>query len=153
MFDKKTSNNQRGSFLINVLVSVSILALAMTLSIPHLRRYQPNMKLNAVARDLTADLRQAQQLTITEQVVHQVEMDFGNDEYSLIRTGAPTTTIKTVEFPVEVSYQQIIGLTGNKVIFNSYGGVSESGQVVLDNINGKLSIVTIKPSGYIQLYQ
>lgn len=142
-----------GSLLINVLVSASILALMLTLSIPYLRKYQPNMKLNAAARDLTADLRHAQQLTITEQEVHKMVLDFGNDRYSLIRLGEATSTIKTVQFASEVDYQQIIGLTGNEVVFNSYGGVSESGRIILENINGKISLIDIKPSGYIKLYQ
>ena len=155
---RKSANKSRKkeagfSLMISLLVSVSILAIMFTISIPSLRRYQPNMKLSGSARELTADLRLAQQLTITEQVVHQVEMDFVNDEYSIIRGGASTSTLKTIEFPPEVNYQQIIGLTDDTVIFNSYGGVNESGQIVIDNINGKYSVITVKPSGYIQLYQ
>lgn len=153
MPDRNILNSQKGSLLISTLVSVSILALMMTISIPLLRKYQPNMKLDAAARDLTADLRQAQQLTITEQVVHQLTISPEDNEYVLIRTGAATSTIKTVELPDEVNCQQITGLTDNTVAFNSYGGVKESGQIILDNVNGKISVVTIKPSGYIQLYE
>lgn len=150
---KISFKNETGSLLINLVVSFSILALLMTISIPFLRRYQPNLKLDAAARDLTADLRLAQQLTVTEQTVHRVILDFTNDEYNLERTGAATSTIKTVKFPDEVNYHQIIGLTDNTVSFNSYGGVDESGQIIIKNTNGKTSIVIVKPSGYIQLYQ
>lgn len=154
--DKKEKifwKNETGSLLINLLVSLSILALLMTVSIPNLRKYQPNMKLSATARDITADLRLAQQLTVTEQSIHRVLLDFANDQYILQKTGVATSTIKSVKFPTEVSFNQITGLSNNIIAFNSYGGVSESGQIVLDNINDKISIIIVKPSGYIQLYQ
>lgn len=150
MFRHFYKKNQ-GSFLLNILVSLGIIALMATISIPYLKKYQPNLKLNATARDLTADLRYAQQLTITEQATHLVDFDLDNDSYRILKGGAATTTVKTVEFDPSVSFQQITGLSDNQVIFNSYGGVSESGQVTLINTNNKTAIINIKPSGYIQL--
>lgn len=139
--------------MINLVVIIGIIALLSTLSIPYLKRYQPNLKLNGVARDLTSDLRYAQQLTITEQIVHEVHFDFSNDRYDIFKIDTATTTVKSVDFPAEVSYLQIIDLTGNKVVFNSYGGVSESGQIVLVNTESKQATIYVKPSGYIQLSQ
>jgi Tfp pilus assembly protein FimT len=145
--------NQNGRLLINLLVIFGIIALLSTIAIPYLRKYQPNLKLNGTARELISDLRYAQQLTITEQVVYLVELDIENDSYDILKIDTATTTVKTIEFPLEVSYQQITGLTNNQIVFNSYGGVSESGQIVLVNTNGKTSTINIKPSGYVQLVQ
>lgn len=143
--------NQSGHLLLNLLVAFGIISLLSTITIPYLKKYQPNLKLNATARTLTADLRYAQQLTITEQIVHLVDMDLENDSYQILKIDMATTTIKTVEFDAAVSYQQITDLTNNQVVFNYYGGVSEAGQIVLMNTNGKTSTINIKPSGYIQL--
>ena len=137
--------------LIDLLVTFGIIALLATLAIPYLKKYQPNLKLNAAARDLTTDLRYAQQLTITEQKVHQVIFDLANNSYQIQKTGIATTTVKTVIFESEISFKQITNLTGNKVIFNYYGGVSQAGTVVLTNTNNIDATVNIKPSGYIQL--
>ena len=137
----------------DVLVSFGIIALLATISIPYLKKYQPNLKLNGASRDLTADLRYAQQLTVTEQVAHSVDFSFEDDSYEILRLGVATTTIKTVALDPDVSFQEISSLSGDRVIFNFYGGVSEAGQVTLVNTNDKTAIIDIKPSGYIQLGQ
>jgi Tfp pilus assembly protein FimT len=145
--------NKKGSMLTDLLVVLGIIALLSTISIPYLRRYQPNLKLNAAARNLTTDLRYAQQLTITEQKVHQVVFDLNNDSYQIQKIDVATTTIKTVALESEISIKQINDLTGDKVVFNYYGGVSQSGQIILTNINNADAIVNIKPSGYVQFDQ
>lgn len=153
---KKTlflKNNHDGNLLVNTLIVIGIIIMLTIVFIPYLRKYQPNLKLNSVARDLTSDLRYAQQLTITEQIVYQVYLNTAGNSYKIIRTGAATTTIKTASLPSEVSYKEINDLTNDTVSFNSYGGVSESGQIILTNINDRTSTINIKPSGYIQLVQ
>ncbi|MFH1822554.1 MAG: hypothetical protein ABH830_02525 [Patescibacteria group bacterium] len=146
-FNKKV----KGYLLIDVLVVLGIIALLSTISIPFIKKYQPNLKLSGTARDLVADLRLAQQLTVTEQVAHAVIFNLINNSYQILKLDVATTTIKSVNFIAEVSYQQITGLTNNQVVFNYYGGVSEAGQVVLININANTVAIIIKPSGYIQL--
>jgi Tfp pilus assembly protein FimT len=145
---KKTA---KGALLMSILVSVGVMALIVTLTIPYLRKYQPNLKLNGVARELTTDLRYAQQLTITEQITHIVELNILNDSYKILKIGVATTTVKQNNFPPEVSFQQITGLTDDQVVFNSYGGVSESGEIILVNTSGATAIINVKPSGYVEL--
>jgi len=118
-----------------------------------LRKYQPNLKLNAAARALTTDLRYAQQLTVTEQKVHLVEFDAINGEYEILKIDAATTTVKTVILDQEVSIKQITDLIDNQAIFNFYGGVSQPGNIILTNTNNIDATVSIKPSGYVQLYE
>jgi len=161
MFSRKKINlklnvlktNRHGSILFNVMISFSIIALLATISIPYIKKYQPNLKLNAAGRDLTSDLRYAQQLAITEQITYSVQADFLNDRYEIIKNSATPETIKTVIFDPEISFQQITGLTADTATFNSYGGLTESGAMVLVNTNGKTMTINIKPSGYVQLVQ
>ncbi len=145
------TKNQYGHLLLDLIVTFSIIAILSTISIPYIRKYQPNLKLNAASRELTADLRLAQQLTVTEQIIHKVSFDLYNDSYDILRIGAATTTVKTVKLDSDINFQQIIGLTNNQVVFNYYGGVSESGQIVLINVNANMATINVKPSGYIQL--
>ena len=139
--------------LMDLLVTISIIVLLSTIAIPYLRKYQPNLKLNAAARDLTTDLRYAQQLTVTEQKVHLVSFDLPHDKYYILKIDTATTTVKTVNLDAELSFKQISGLTDNQVVFNYYGGVSQSGQIVLTNVNNVDATINIKPSGYIQLVE
>ncbi len=143
--------NKRGSMLIDLIVSFGIIALMASISIPYIRKYQPNLKLSAAARALTTDLRYTQQLTVTEQVIHKVSFDTNLDRYQILKVDTATTTIKTVVLDPDLSISQVIGLTENMVVFNYYGGVSQSGQIILSNINNVTATVNVKPSGYIQM--
>lgn len=137
--------------LMNILVSFAIIALISTISLPYIKKYQTNLKLSSAAKNLTSDLRYAQQITVTEQVVHKVVMDEENDSYRILRLGTSTTTVKTVNFEDEISFDQITGLSSNEVVFNSYGGVSQAGQITLANAASQTAVINIKPSGYIEL--
>lgn len=147
----KLRQDDKGSMLVDLLVVLGIIALLATISIPYLKKYQPNLKLSAAARDLTADLRLAQQLTVTEQKVHLVAFNLLNKQYEILKLDAATMTIKTVSLDATVSFKQITGLADNQVIFNYYGGVSRPGTVILTNTNNLNATVDIKPSGYVQL--
>ncbi|MBU0647149.1 hypothetical protein KKC67_02340 [Patescibacteria group bacterium] len=147
----KFFKNNKGSMLIDVIVSIGIIVLLSTISIPFFKKYQPNLKLNGAARELATDLRYAQQLTVTEQKIHQVVFDINNNQYQILKIDTATTTIKTVTLDSEINIKEITGLTDNKVIFNYYGGVAYSGQIILSNINNLTITINVKPSGYIQL--
>lgn len=147
----KLRQNFKGSMLIDLLVALGIIALLSTITIPYIRKYQPNLKLHATARDLTTDIRYAQQLTVTEQKIHLVNFHETDNRYEILKIDAATTTIKSVNLDPEISFREITGLTDNQVIFNFYGGVSQSGQIILTNINNAEAIINIKPSGYVQL--
>lgn len=149
----KFIKNQGGSLLLDLVVSLGIIALISTISLPYFKKYQTNLKLNGAARELTTDLRYAQQLTIGQQAVHLLEMDLATDSYQILRSGVATTTVKAVTLDPAVSFQQITGLDSNRVVFNSYGGVSQAGQIILVNTNGITATINIKPSGYVELLQ
>ncbi|MFH1522279.1 MAG: hypothetical protein ABIE43_00490 [Patescibacteria group bacterium] len=151
MYKYNLRKEQSGYSLFNLLVSIGVIVLLTTISIPYLRKYQPNLKLSATARDLVSDLRYAQQLTITEQIPHSVNFDINNGLYQIFKLDVATTTIKTVEFDSNINFQDITGLSGHRVIFNYYGGVSQAGEIFLVNTNNVTATVNIKPSGYIKL--
>ena len=142
-----------GSVLMSFLVSLGIIALMSAISIPYIKQYQPNLKLNANAKIITTDLRHAQQLTITEQITHKVVFFTDSDTYSIVKDTEPAEIIKTVNLDSEITFQTITGFTNDEVVFNYYGGVSQSGQINIININSKTKTINVKPSGYIQLSQ
>ena len=137
--------------LIDLLVVLGIIVLLSTMAIPYIRRYQPNLKLHGTARNLASDLRYAQQLAVTQQKVHVVYFDAANNQYLIQRLDTATTTVKTVNFDPDISYQQITGLDNNYVYYNFYGGVSQPGQITLKNNNNLTSLINIKASGYVEL--
>ena len=139
--------------MIDLLVAIGIIVLLSTITIPYLRKYQPNLKLRVASRNLTGDIRYAQQLTITEQKTHIVSLDIAGGKYEILRIDSATTTVKTVNFDSEIFLKQITGLTGNNILFNFYGAVSRSGTIILSNLNNNESTINIKPSGFVELVE
>jgi hypothetical protein len=150
----RTIRSDRPGFaLASTIASLFILLLTLTLTIANIRRFQPNLELNGVARTLAGDIRSAQEDTITEQVVYGCDFDIAGGKYSILKIEAATTTVKTVTLPASVSFLSVAGLTDDQVWFNPYGAVRESGEVVLRNTASSSRVITIKPSGYVQLSQ
>ncbi|SRR6056297_84744 len=143
--------NKQGSILLNLLVAVLVIILTVTVSLPYIRDYRVNSRLSAEARELINNLRYAQQLSVTQQVVHGVKLDSENDFYEVLKTGASTSTLKTVFLSENSSFKKIEDFSNNLVKFNFYGGAEEAGEIILENINNKEIILEIKPSGYVQI--
>lgn len=152
---KSGFKNQKGAaLLMDVLISMGIIIFIAALSTPYFRQYKTNMVLIGTARDLTADLRLAQQSTVTEQVVYLLEFNTIERKYSVEKMGAATTTVKTVALPEGVDFQSISPGLEDKVIFNSFGAVNQSGQIVLvATDDSRIATINIKPSGYVELSQ
>jgi Tfp pilus assembly protein FimT len=148
---KSFKKNQAGSLLVEVLGVLGIFLLIALISIPYIKKYQPNLKLNGVAKEFVSDLRYAQQLTVTEQAVHIVDIDLIENKYEILKLGTATTTVKSVNIDPEIFFFNVSGLSDNQVRFNSYGAVREAGDITLININNKTVIVEIKPSGHVRL--
>jgi prepilin-type N-terminal cleavage/methylation domain-containing protein len=143
---------QKGFTLIEVVTVISIIALLAAIAIPYLAKFQPNLKLTAAGRMLTADLRLAQQLTVTEQTVHLISLNISGGSYSLLSLGTATTTVKSVLLPADVFFDSA-STTVAEIRFNSYGGASSEsdGLIYMKNANEKTLIIGIKPSGYVEL--
>ena len=143
--------DQKGYLLINLVAGIGIIALMIGISLPYIRNYQIDSKLSAEARNISGNLRHAQQLSVTNQTVHGVEFDIVSDTYYIKKYGGSTTTVKSVVLDSTVDLEKVTGLTGDRVKFNFYGGVDRSGEVILTNVNNSTSTVKIKPSGYVEI--
>lgn len=141
----------KGFSLTEILIVLGILTLLMTISIPYLRNFQPNLQLNAAVRNLTTDIRYAQQQTITEQVVYGVKFYPAAKSYEILKLDIATTTIKSFTLPSEVEFQSVTGFTDDIVRFNSYGAAHETGTIILKNSSNQTKIIVVKPSGYVQI--
>ncbi|PIT93928.1 hypothetical protein COU00_01690 [Candidatus Falkowbacteria bacterium CG10_big_fil_rev_8_21_14_0_10_43_11] len=150
---KNTRQKQNGFSLLQLFTVIGIIAIMAAISIPALRQYQPSMKLKAEARQLASDLRYAQQLTITEQKMHYIEINSIDGRYSLVKQENPSAPLKTVNLEPGINFQAVTGFDNNRIIFNSYGAVSQAGQIILVNAQGNAYTINVKPSGYVQLAQ
>ncbi len=145
---------ESGYFLINVIVAIAIIGLMTTLSIPYIRNFQRTLKLSSAQKEITSNLRLAQQSAVTQQVVYSVKFYVDHNDYEILKlNNGETSTVKYVELPDNINIQEVSDSDDNEVEFNFYGGVDEPCQVVLSNSQDKLGKINIKPSGYVELKQ
>lgn len=149
-FSKSIHFESRGISLTEILVVVAIIALVAAISVPFYRSTTLNLDLNAASRDLSSDLRLAQQLSVTSQINHQVIFTVASNSYQIINTGSGAT-IKSQSIKPPITIQSITGLTASTATFNSTGAATETGFITLINPNNRTSTIEIKPSGYVKI--
>jgi len=145
-----SNNKYRAITVIEMLVAISIIAILASFIYINLENYQPTIDLNGASRQLITDLRYAQELAVAQQVKHGIQFFVNEKKYQLIKYGESETIIKEVRLPDTVSFHLIEGLSLNRVRFNSYGAVEESGKVVLINDNSLQKTIYIRPSGFVE---
>jgi len=144
----KTS--QSGFTLAEILVAISIIAVMAAISLPFYRSISMNLSLNSAARDLTSDLRQAQQLAVTEQINYILQLDQADNKY-LIKNKQTDAVIKQKNIASPITILAISGLASSSAEFNATGASLSTGEIILTNPNLRQVIIEIKPSGYVKL--
>lgn len=137
--------------LVEILVVLSIVGVLALIGIPAFRAYQPSLQLSGVVRELSTDLRYAEQLAITEQVEHGIIFLPGVNQYQIVRFGEPNQVLGLKTLPSGVSFLEITGFTDNKVLFNPYGAAQESGIITLVNAKNATSGIDVRPAGFIKI--
>ncbi|MCD4694546.1 hypothetical protein K8R62_04280 [bacterium] len=143
--------NKKGFILLNTLVAIVFFIVVVAISMPYIRNYRINSELSAEARYIVGELRYTGQRTVTEQVVYGMVFDEADNSYQVIKVDGSTSTVKTLFLGNNVNLKQVNGLPGNRVKFNFYGGVSDSGEIILESVLGREIIIEIKPSGYVKI--
>lgn len=137
--------------LLEIIAVIGILAVLLAIATPGVQSYRSTLALQAEARRLTGDLRTAQELTVSEQIVHYLEATPGTSAYRLYRADATPTLLMTVTFDPTVTIVEVTGPADGTFRYNSYGAVSTAGTIVLQNQQGNRRTVRIRPSGYVRI--
>lgn len=139
----------KGFSLVEILISLAIIGIVASISIPYIRTAISNITLTNTAKEIVTDLRDAQQLTVGEQTPYYAQFIEETDKYQIIKE-SNGVIIKEKIMPSELEIYSINGLTDNKVKFNYFGASIESGTIILLNTNTNItSTIEIKPSGYV----
>lgn len=144
------SIKSRGFTTVELLTIIAIIGILAIISVPAYRQISPTINLNSTTRELSSDLRYAQQLAVTEQIAYAVNFDLDNNQYTIINTQSESI-IKTKSLDSQVNIENIIDLTDDTVTFNATGAASENGKITLINQNGRQITIEIKPSGYVKV--
>lgn len=141
----------KGFTLPEILVVIGIIGILSLFSIPALRAFQPNLQLSSVTQEVVADLRYAQQLTVTEQREHCLLFFPLEKKYQLKECAG--TVLKEKILPKEIESITPAGFTNNEVRYNPYGAVSEPGTIVLENTKNETKTISVKASGFVEVVE
>ncbi|MCX6759918.1 MAG: GspH/FimT family pseudopilin [Candidatus Nealsonbacteria bacterium] len=145
MFD-----NKKGFTLIEILIAISFISVVFLISLYSLKGLAPDLELSGTARELATDLRYAQQTSITEQADYCIKMFFDLKKYQVIKCDESQIILEKV-LPGYISGFFSTVFAGDKIEFNPYGAVKESGTVTFTNTNNRAKTVDIKASGFVKI--
>jgi len=144
------SQKNSGFTMVELLVVLAVMSLVAMIIFPLYRQLSPNIRLNSTTKDIASDLRYAQQLAVTQQVVYAVSFDVGANSYELINMNT-SSTIKSITLDSQISIDSVTGLSATTAQFNVTGAAVESGIITLINLSNTTSTIEIKPSGYVKI--
>lgn len=146
----KFFQQQSGFTLAEMIIVITIISFVTTISLPFYRNLNFNISLSGQTKELASDLRQAQQLAVTEQINYQVIIDQEHNSYAIINTQT-LKKIKEKQLKYQITILAINGLINNTVEFNATGAAISPGNIILINPNLRQTIIEIKPSGYVKI--
>lgn len=141
---------KKGFTLIEMLTVIGIIAIVAAISFPVYQNMRPNITLNSATRDLATDMRYAQQLAVTEQIIYDVIFNTSASSYE-IRNNSTAALVRTKVLPDGITFSSITGLTDNTAEFTATGAAAAPGTVILANRKDKQTTIEIKPSGYVKI--
>jgi len=139
-----------GTSLIQLMVVMAILVIIAAVSFPRLTEYTNDLELKNSTKALLANLKLAQQKTVTEQVKYAVRLTPAGGSYFLVKKTVPEEVLASWLLNNNVYFSTITGLVNNEAVYNFTGAVDFTGEVTLTHLDtAKQTLVEIKPSGYV----
>lgn len=150
---KKIFKKTPGITLIELLTVIGIISILTAVAVPSVNYFLPGIQLNGSARVLSANLREAQERTITEQKQYLIRF-FPNASpiyYEMIRVngGIEEPAIKKINLAHSETVN-FTGITNNQITFSTDGGPSSNGTITL-GLNSANKNIDITPSGFIKI--
>jgi prepilin-type N-terminal cleavage/methylation domain-containing protein len=144
-----------GFSLLEILVVISILAIAGMFAVPHLVDWRTNLRLRSAVNELKGDLESARASAAKDNRQVYVELVPAESKYKITYedSGGNFIPIKQEQLPAGIIINTAHGsysVTGNRTSFNSRGG-ADNCTIVLTNQKGKSKRITISIIGKIEV--
>ena len=141
---------KQGFTLIEIFTIIGIIVVFSFVVAPVFRSYGPSLSLSGAVRELVTDCRYDQQMAITEQNEYCLKFFPVEKKYQVLKCGSQTI-IKEKILSSQIQSLTLSGLVNDEARYNPYGAVSQSGDVVLENIKNETKTISIKPSGFVEI--
>ena len=141
----------KGFTLLELMITLGILAIVLTIAIPNFQRISINGNLRTAARDLIADFNALRAKAIAENT--QYVLTFNGDNTYTVNpaSGLPNGGKSPASIARDITISGV-PFAGGPVTFSTRGTVSPGGNVVLTNSRGSTATITCNLSGrtYVQ---
>jgi prepilin-type N-terminal cleavage/methylation domain-containing protein len=149
-YTSKRNRNTRGFTLIELIITIAIMAILVAVAFPNFQRIVANGNLKTAARDLVADFNSLKESAIAENREYILTFPGGNAyEYTAPAAGG-NPAVDVIKRPSDIS-RDITGLAPSAglvaVNFRTRGTIDPPGNIVLTNRLGSTATITFNISG------
>ena len=134
---------ERGFTLVELMVTVAILAIIAAIAVPSYREYIPKVRASGAARELFTQIQLARQKAITKNNDYVITFDVSDDSYTIYNDEDSNGTLETgeVEKPIQMDEQH------SGIVFGYVPGNNPSGSPITRDVTFVSDKVTLKPTG------
>ena len=142
-----------GFSLIELMIVIALISIVSAIAVPMWQRYAANTNLKTAAREVMADLSNAKQQAVEENLdVYRLTFNVAGNNYALSRTDTGVTlwTKSLASFGNGINIVNV-SFSGGVVSFHKRGTVS-NGHLILRNGLGLYAVITVNITGrtYVQ---
>ena len=150
----KRRHSPKGFSLVELLVVIALISIVSALAVPTWQRYSAKTNLRAAAREVMADISNAKQRAVEENLdVYRLAFNVAGNSYALTRTDTGVTlwTKSVASFGNGISIASI-NFSGGSVVSFQKRGTASMGNLVLRNGSGATATITVTITGrtYVQ---
>jgi prepilin-type N-terminal cleavage/methylation domain-containing protein len=137
-----------GFSLIELMIVIALISIVSAIAVPMWQRYAANTNLKTAAREVMADLSNAKQQAVEENLdVYRLTFNVAGNNYALSRTDTGVTlwTKSLASFGNGILIDSVT-FSGSEVRFQKRGTVS-NGRLILRNGLGSTATITVNITG------
>ncbi len=147
-YTPKRNSKARGFTVIELIITMALLAVLILIAIPSFHRISVNGNLKTAARDLIADFNFLREKAMAENTQFDLTFNVGSNSYTVVPASGLPNGGKS---PASIA-SDIYLTPGTPVTFLTRGTLSQAGSVALTNSRGSTATITYNLSGrtYVQ---
>ncbi len=143
-----TNSNRTGFTLVELIITLVILGVILTIAYPTFSRMAVNSNLKTAARDMMADFNGLRERAMAENREFTLIFDSANNRYTYTSPAAGgNPAVNETKSPVNISSDITLAANVAQVIFQTRGTLSPGGTVTFTNGRASTAQVTFNVSG------